>query len=197
MTENHARFALEEEESAQGQDLFRAPEYELALEDARDLAYAAGWLPAGVAHEWSNTETERQISSRRQELYAAMRFLESMAARPSGRPDWLSGMVASLAGLDLALKRHVDQVEARDGLFAQVIERAPHLGGRVGSLREEHRRLVSLCQKALDTAATPGDVDVARLRRKVNDVLGRLALHRQRGAELLFDAYNVDLAAGD
>jgi hypothetical protein len=28
-------------------------------------------------------------------------------------------------------------------------------------------------------------------------VLGRLSLHRQRGADLVYEAYNVDIAAGD
>jgi hypothetical protein len=45
--------------------------------------------------------------------------------------------------------------------------------------------------------AAGGDVEPATLRRKIIGILGRLAIHRQRGSELLFDTYDVDIAAAN
>jgi hypothetical protein len=38
---------------------------------------------------------------------------------------------------------------------------------------------------------------VSSVRRQVTTLLGRLTLHRQAGADLVFDAYNVDIGAMD
>jgi hypothetical protein len=35
------------------------------------------------------------------------------------------------------------------------------------------------------------------MRRRILRILGLLSMHRQDGAELLFDTHNLDLAAGD
>jgi hypothetical protein len=68
------------------------------------------------------------------------------------------------------------------------------------SLRGEHRQLVSALLRTneawrfaqLDPTKGP-----ERLRRAVTSLLGRLARHRQRGSDLVFEAYNVDIAAAD
>jgi hypothetical protein len=35
------------------------------------------------------------------------------------------------------------------------------------------------------------------VRRRVVNLIGRLTLHRQAGSDLVFEAYNVDIAASD
>jgi hypothetical protein len=37
----------------------------------------------------------------------------------------------------------------------------------------------------------------ALIRRRVVNLIGRLTLHRQAGSDLVFEAYNVDIAASD
>ena len=138
-----------------------------------------------VEGEWPSVETKREISSRRQELYDAMRQLEWSVAGASGRDGWANEVEKALTALHAALQRHVLEIEAEDGLFADVIGRAPHLAPEVAILRKLASSLVA-------DWASPSEI-----RRKVLGILGRLAIHRQRGAELLFDTYNVDLAVGD
>ncbi len=192
----HAAIPINElEETAQGHDLFRAPGQELLLGQARDQASASGWLPAEVAGDWPSAETYRGIVARRQDLYDAMRRVEASAARASGLDDWAEAVGAALVILQTALERHVAETEADDGLFAEVIERAPHLTSRVEALRKEHVDLLSSCRTAFDLVS--GESDVAQVRRRVLGILGTLIRHRQRGSELLFDTYNVDLAAGN
>lgn len=120
--------------------------------------------------------------------------LERALARPSGAADWRIEIEDSLADLETALKSHISQVEGEEGLFDEIVERAPHLQPQVETLREEHRSLESACRRALSMSA---DWSPQLLRRRANTLLVRLAFHRQSGAELLFDAFNVDIAAGD
>lgn len=148
-----------------------------------------------VEGEWPSVETKREISSRRQELYDAMRQLEWSVAGASGRDGWANEVEKALTALHAALQRHVLEIEAEDGLFADVIGRAPHLAPEVAILRKDHEDLLVSCRLASSLVAdwaSPSEI-----RRKVLGILGRLAIHRQRGAELLFDTYNVDLAVGD
>ena len=77
-----------------------------------------------------------------------------------------------------------------------VVDQAPRLENDVDLLRKEHRGLLGECERlmSLTGAAT---TDVAEIRRAVLILLGRLVEHRQRGAELLYDAYTLDLGDGD
>lgn len=183
------------EEAAQGHDLFRAPGADLQIEQAEDQAVASGWLPPDTVYMWPSTETHRLIDERRQRLYDAMRRLETSVARASGQGDWAKTVKDALVNLSSALKAHVEEIEAPNGLFAEVIDMAPHLSSDVEQLRREHQDLVSSCRATFDLVSRTATA--AEVRRKVLGLLGKLAIHRQRGAELLFDAYNVDLTAGD
>lgn len=183
----------EAEESAQGQDLYRAPgRRQFAIEEL-EQAEAPEWV-VGDAVAFPSPETRDGIVNRRQELYDSMRRLERAVARPSGLADWRIDIEAALHDLRSALSEHVAQVEGSGGLFEQVLAHSPHLAAEIDSLRRDHREMLETCNQALSMSA---DWEPLLLRRRVNVLLARLALHRQQGAELLFDAYNVDLAAGD
>lgn len=184
------------EEAAEGTEFFQTPGRDLQIEDARDQAEAAGWLPPDVIYEWPSGDTHLQIISRRQDLYDAMRRLESSAARASGLDGWIDGIRSALDGLESALRRHVSDIERPGGLFDEVTERRPHLEVDVDRLRTEHQDLMNACHAAMTIVLGP-DADTGEIRRKVMSLLGRLVIHRQRGSELLFDTYNVDLAAAN
>ena len=177
------------EESAQGHELYRAPEARPLI----DQAPSSVWI-SEHSLDFPSTATREGIVDRRQELYDAMRRLESAVARPSGLADWRIEIEGALANLESSLAEHVAQVEGDDGLFAQILEESPRLAADIVSLRQEHADLDSACRNALQMSA---DWAPATLRRRVNLLLARLAVHRQYGAELVFDAYNVDLAAAD
>jgi hypothetical protein len=183
------------EEAAQGQDLFRAPGRGLQAEQARDQATASGWLPAEVASDWPSTESHQDIVERRRDLYEAMQLLEASVARASGRDDWNESVSDALDNLKSSLDRHVEEIEGPGGLFSEVLDMAPRLASVIENLRLEHDEMLFVC-RAASTTLSEG-VDPAEVRRKVIGLLGRLAMHRQNGAELLFDAYNVDVSGGD
>lgn len=193
MSDKRAEHRLEEEESAQGHDLFRAPGQKMLLDQAKDQAQASGWI-SDESIAWPSETAKNGVVDRRQDLYDSMRRLESALARPTGLADWRIEIEEALSDLESSLNEHVAQTESEAGVFADVVDRAPHLAAATSSLRKEHQELLSACHNALSMSA---DWSSAALRRRANSMLARLAVHRQTGAELLYDAYNVDIAAGD
>lgn len=196
MTATESSFLNDLEESAQGQDLFRAPGREQILTQARDQAEASGWLPPELAADWTVDDQRTVISRRRRRLYDAMRQLESAAARASQHDDW--GQLVHEASQDLseALADHVEQTEGSGDFLDDLVDQAPRLENGANLLRREHQGLLSECTRLMSLTG-PTTADATEIRRVVMVLLGRLVEHRQRGAELLYDAFAVDLGEGD
>ncbi len=196
MTATETGFLNDLEESAQGQSLFRAPGREQMLTQARDQAEASGWLPPEVADDWTVDDQRTAISRRRRRLYDAMRQLESAAARAGQHDDWRQLVHEATQDLSEALVDHIEQTEGAGDFLDDLVDQAPRLENEANLLRKEHQGLLSECTRLMSlTGATT--TDVTEIRRVVLVVLGRLVEHRQRGAELLYDAFAVDLGDGD
>ncbi len=193
MSNQRSKLSLEQEEAAQGQDLFRAPGRDLLAEQPMDQTEASDWIADGNLR-WPSEETVEGVAERRHELYETMRRLEAAVARPSGLADWRIEIEAAITDLDKSLGDHIRCTESDDGLLAEILEGSPHLAPRIADLETEHQELRTACRTALFMAA---DWSPTTLRRKTNVLLARLAIHRQTGAEILYDAYNVDIATGD
>jgi hypothetical protein len=88
----------------------------------------------------------------------------------------------------------VSLTEAEGGLYADITERAPRLANKVKQLLVEHDTLAALSDEVLGKvqAADP-EADVTQLREDVTELMGRIARHRQRGSDLVYEAYVVDL----
>lgn len=158
-----------------------------------DQEEASGWI-ADENIRWPSEGTVEGVAERRHELYETMRRLEVVVARPSGLADWRMEIETVIADLDRSLADHIRRTESDDGLFAEILDGFSHLAPRIADLEKEHEELRTACRLARSLAA---DRSPTRLRRKANVLLARLATHRQNGAELLYDAYNVDIATGD
>jgi hypothetical protein len=94
----------------------------------------------------------------------------------------------------------VEVTEGEVGLLAEILQRTPRLATEIALIKAEHEELIDTLDKVDLTVRTSMDMDdpdPEPLRRRVMTLLGRLTLHRQRGADLVYDAYNVDIAAGD
>jgi hypothetical protein len=184
------------EEAAQGHELFKAPGRDLLIDQAREQAMASGCLGSESVPISSSAETRRwQTSTGRQDLYDAMRLLETSVGRDTALDDWSDEVAEALTILYDSLERHVFEVEAADGLFAAVIEHGPHLLPDIEALRKEHEELLFSCRSTMDSVS--GEADASEIRQRALGMLGRLARHRHRRSELMFDTYNVDLAAGN
>jgi hypothetical protein len=79
------------------------------------------------------------------------------------------------------------------GLLAEIVDLAPRLSVETNLIEAEHRSLELALSDLEDVLVGPSK----SVRRKATVVLGRLALHRQRGAYIVYEAYNIDIATGD
>jgi hypothetical protein len=152
---------------------------------------------SGVEADLSVPVQVERARVRRIELHDAMTSMETELARPSGSETWHDNVETALTELSAALDAHIQDVEGVEGLLVRVVDEAPQLAGEIAELTKEHLQLSTARYRALATLRQPGRPDPAVVRRRVTTLLGRLALHRQRGAELVYDAYSVDIGTGD
>ena len=145
------------------------------------------------------SEQLSRASQRRQDLAEAMTALEEVIAGPSSADDWLDRTEARLGDLRSALDLHIEEVEGPNGLLTEIVNVAPRLAPCTDDLREEHLALLEawLRAEAAVRGARQGWATISSVRRQVTTLLGRLTLHRQAGADLVFEAYNVDIGALD
>ena len=193
MSQQDREWELELEESAQGTDSFTAPGGAIQADEARESAieWSAG---PDVDAPGSSLRVEK-ARVRRHLLGDALHGLERALAGPSDADHWIEGVAACLAELRRALDEHIEVTEGPGGLLEEVRDLAPRLSGEIGFIEAEHEELVDLLGKALTSLEQ--STDPKAIRNRAMALLPRLSLHRQRGADLVYDAYNVDIAAGD
>jgi hypothetical protein len=146
----------------------------------------------------SALETAR---GRRRGLQAALADLEEAVTAPaSGRvAAWSATAGQRLLAVRDALRHHVEATEAPDGLFAEVLDHAPRLAKRVEQLRADHETLARAVDDAYGGLPAEGtDEDgAARTRERVVSLLADMSRHRHLGADLVYEAYHVDISASD
>ncbi|MFN0153924.1 MAG: hypothetical protein ACKVUT_06045 [Gaiella sp.] len=138
------------------------------------------------------------VARRRADLFEAIVGLEGAAARPaSGREaDWTEGVLEATGEVRDHVIEHIETTEHPEGLYAEITAHAPRLLHRIGVLREEHLRMrhdVTALEHRLH-ANPPADADgVANTRQDVQVLLGLLVKHRQHGADLVWEAFTLDI----
>jgi hypothetical protein len=145
--------------------------------------------PMTERHSQTPTGKIRRARRHRVELLAAIQAFECALASPVADPAWRSGVVAALGRLHDAFRTHVELTEGADGLYAEVLADAPRLARKVRNLRREHGRLLT----ALEVLTERADADPDRLRYRASELLRELSRHRQRGADLIYEAYATDI----
>lgn len=197
MAQNDAQWTQELEESAQGTDLFEAPGQDMQASEAKDDAEE---YTAGASQTSDATGRVERARKRRHSLKDAMTGLEAVVSSPAGAEGWVDAVGSAMKDLGLALKEHVEVTEGEEGLLEEILNNEPRFAAEVDLIRAEHEELEDALERAfltLEGTMTVGSKDPEPIRRRVMTVLGRLSLHRQRGADLVYEAYNVDIATGD
>lgn len=138
--------------------------------------------------------------TRRAELLAAITGLERRLAVPARDPTWPTRVEAGIARLATAFNQHIAATEGADGMYAEILRSAPRLSFAVNRLVLEHadaRASISALGKLaieLDGADLGG---IERIRDDGTNLLVKLVRHRQRGADLVFEAYAHDIGGCD
>ncbi len=137
-----------------------------------------------------NFQSLSKAKQLRLELRDAIARLEDALAMASSGPDWRSAVEGGLIGVRSALDAHVSEVEAADGLLADLVRDAPRLSNEVELTKNEHARLLVDIDVILSDLS---DAEVGRIREQAMDLLRDLVLHRQVGADLVYEAYMTDI----
>lgn len=131
-------------------------------------------------------------------LLDAAAGLEFAIASPIGRGvSWAEHVDGELHRLRGALSDHTREVEGDDGLLAEIVDQAPRLSNRVKLMKQEHREMDAqigeLIQKLGSLSPDSDEEATDEVRDLVLELLGRLSRHRQKGADLVYRAYGVDI----
>ena len=155
----------------------------------------------------TTTDDDRQTldiaRAQRADLWHHLVALEHAIAHPlPGRvQEWAAGVHEALVELSATFERHCAIVEAPDGVFDQVLTAAPRLERMVERLQKEHIDIADAITAELRAARDLGNaanVDQAvESRRRLTDLVTALSRHRQGGADLVYEAYAVDIGVGD
>jgi hypothetical protein len=135
---------------------------------------------------------------RRADLHAALVKVEGVISGPAfGREtDWSKEVLLSLEDLGRAIDEHIEVTERAGGLYDEITHRAPHLSLKIERLAEEHPAMRAETAAMLERLReTPiGDAwPLDRARDDVQRLLGKVVKHRQLGADLVWEAYNLDI----
>lgn len=138
-----------------------------------------------------------ELKRRRAELRTSMGVLERALASATGTSaaaTWVAHVRDALRALSDDFVQHVAITEGEDGLYADLAQHSPRLEHAVARLVEEHAEVGSRLEDLLALAA--GDAvegQVPQVRTAGTDLLGALMRHRQHGADLVFEAYDLDI----
>lgn len=136
-----------------------------------------------------------ELRRRRGELRDSMTAVEHALASAAGvgGAHWAGRVEAALVELSGDLRGHIAITEGPDGLYHELEQHAPRLSGPVGQLTREHGEIMGRLEDLLAGVEAAGDIDVDGVRRTGTELLVALMRHRQRGADLVFEAYDIDI----
>lgn len=151
-----------------------------------------------MTHEPQPTPALEAAARRRRELRDALVAFEDALSSPAvDRAAWRAEVAAALEALAHAFEDHVAETEAPGGLYEEMGETAPHLTAKARRLREEHPQIAATLVEAGarlgEELADEAELDAVR--DEMQRLMGRIVRHRQHGADLVWEAYAVDIGS--
>ena len=93
---------------------------------------------------------------------------------------------------------HVRTTEGPEGLHQAIVSADPRLANAVQKLTDDHERIAADLAEVSMLARPPlGPDEVDVVRTKTTRLLAILIRHRQRGADLVYEAFETDLGGGE
>jgi hypothetical protein len=135
-----------------------------------------------------------ELRQHRAELRESMSALEDALAAPATADlsHWVPRVQAALAEVAGDFRAHIEITEGTHGMYRELLRSSPRLAGAVDGLTQEHLVIIGQIDTLLTHVDTPA-VDADRVRGTGTTLLGRLVRHRQRGSDLVFEAYEFDI----
>jgi hypothetical protein len=136
------------------------------------------------------------LRQRRAELRESINALEQALAAPApGRVEaWGQRVHVALVELSGDFRQHIEVTEGPHGLYGGVLTSAPRLSNAVTRLTREHADINGLLEDLLARVSGSANTDrVEDIRGQGTLLLDRLIRHRQRGADLVYEAFQADV----
>jgi hypothetical protein len=144
----------------------------------------------------SPAEVVEAVMPTRKSLAAAIADTARIIESPGKNGAFVEKLKSALEQLASSWAAHVTETEAAGGLLNDLVATAPRLCPAVEQLRHDHPALTEelrlLRLRLMGEKASP----TAKTRRTISALLAELIHHDQVGAELVWDAYNVDIGGG-
>jgi hypothetical protein len=145
------------------------------------------------------TPALQEAAKRRRTLHEALVALEYAISSPAvGRiPEWTAQVTKEITSVRDAWDQHIDGTEKPEGLYEEIVSTSPRLAGTVDRLRAEHPEITDAVGEMLarleqvEIGGLPWPLDDAR--DDLQRFMGKVIRHRQKGADLVWEAYNVDI----
>jgi len=143
----------------------------------------------------STNPADLAVQQRERLRDALIAFEDALSsAGPRRAAAWAEGVVQCILRVEAEFHSHVDFTEQADGLYDDILEAAPRLAHRIDQLRQEHNEItiaLADCLTRVELVPNTAHADwVTARREECNALLGRLVRHRQRGADLVYEAYS-------
>jgi hypothetical protein len=156
-------------------------------------------MDASTRTPLSTSELEA-VRQRRAELLETLGVLERCLAAPAGDRTvlWGERLHAAVERLASDFALHVEVTEGPSGLHQEIITADVRLANQVSALAAEHEPVAAEIA-ALSAATLPpvSESQVGDLREQGTTLLSRLIRHRQRGADLVYEAFACDIGGCD
>src|SRR6478609_5342343 len=140
---------------------------------------------------------------RRAELGVTIRELTKALEAPAvGREAaWMERVVPRLEALQSDIDEHIERTEADDGLYDEIRLAQPRLSNQVRRLIADHEvlrdRIAACLALATHSSGTPDPSIVKAVRDDATHIVSLLQRHRQRGSDLIFEAYETDIGGDE
>ena len=137
-----------------------------------------------------------EMRRHRAELRESLGALEDALAAPAtaDRARWAQRVHVALVELSGDFREHIDITEGPDGLYRDLLKTSPRLSDAVAGLTREHALMCGQVDNLVARVTAPDVIeDVDGVRDLGTALLGRLVRHRQRGSDLVFEAYEFDI----
>jgi hypothetical protein len=145
-------------------------------------AYESPTSPAKALHAAKG----QRLSLRR----AIDEFQATMTA-PSGAAD-IDRVTSVLDHVRVVFAVHVEVTESPGGLYEEIMEIAPRLANKIARFKREHAAITAAITTTLDDLRAQ-ETRLAELGDRLDHLLQALVRHRKRGADLVYEAYHVDI----
>ena len=153
-----------------------------------------------TADQSPELEAFERSREKRRGVRQASADLEEALARPAPQDaqDWSTSAADCLALLATAFELHAQQSESPEGLLAEIVEVSPRCAPAVEQIKRDHRDILADLRDLEVRARRSADIShITGVREQALGLLQAIARHRQRGADLIYEAYSVDIEAGD